>query len=190
MLEIAAAARATQAASGSQVSATDLLLDGFAARAAAGYRASAPLLRRAIAMLSAGDLSPAQGLRLLGLGCVAAADLFDDQAEHALADRWVQLARDQGALTALPQALNYGAFAEVVAGRFDAARACFAERLEISAATGNPGVAGTASIAEVYELAWRGRETDTHRVAAAATSDATAAGRGAGHLRPVRPGRA
>ena len=179
LLEIAAAARATQTAGGSQVSATDLLLDGFAARAAAGYQASAPLLRRAIAMLSAGDLSPAEGLRLLGLGCVAAADLFDDQAQHALANRWVQLARDQGALTALPQALNYGAFAEVVAGRFDAARACFAERFEISAATGNPGVAGTASIAEVYELAWRGRETDARRVAAAATREATGAGRGA-----------
>ena len=179
LLEIAAAVRATQPAGGSQVSATDLLLDGFAARAAAGYQASAPLLRRAIAMLSAGDLSPAEGLRLLGLGCVAAADLFDGQAQHALASRWVQLARDQGALTALPQALNYGAFAEVVAGRFDAARACFAERLEISAATGNPGVAGTASIAEVYELAWRGRETDARRVAAAATREAAGAGRGA-----------
>ena len=130
-------------------------------------------------MLSAGDLSPAEGLRLLGLGCVAAADLFDDQAQHALANRWVQLARGQGALTVLPQALNYGAFAEVVAGRFDAARACLAERLEISAATGNPGVAGTASIAEVYELAWRGRETDARQVAATATREATSAGRGA-----------
>ena len=179
LLEIAAAARATQTAGGSQVSASDLLLDGFAARAAAGYQASAPLLRRAIAMLSAGDLSPEEGLRLLGLGCVAAADLFDDQAQHALANRWVQLARDQGALTALPQALNYGAFAEVVAGLFDVARACFAERFEILAATGNPGVAGTASIAEVYELAWRGRETDARRVAAAATREATGAGRGA-----------
>ena len=179
LLEIAAAARATQTAGGSQVLATDLLLDGFAARAAAGYQASAPLLRRAIAMLSAGDLSPAGGLRLLGLGCVAAADLFDDQAQHALANRWVQLARDQGALTVLPQALNYGAFAEVVAGRFDAARACLTERLEISAATGNPGVAGTASVAEVYQLAWRGRETDARRVAAAATREATGAGRGA-----------
>ena len=79
----------------------------------------------------------------------------------------------------LPQALNYGAFAEVVAGRFDAARACLTERLEISAATGNPGVAGTASIAEVYELAWRGRETDARRVAAAATREATGADRGA-----------
>ena len=91
----------------------------------------------------------------------------------------MQLARDQGALTALPVALNnQGAF-EVAAGRFDAARACFAERLEISAATGNPGVVGTTGMAEVYELAWRGRETDARRVAAAVAREATGGGRGA-----------
>ena len=109
----------------------------------------------------------------------AAAELFDDQAQHALANRLVQLARDQGALTALPVALyNQSVRAEVVAGRFDAARACFTEASEISAATGNPGVLGTAGLAEVYELAWRGRETDARRVAAAVAREATGAGRG------------
>ena len=106
MAEIAAAARATPVAGGPEASATDLLLDGFAARAAAGYQAAVPLLRRAVAMLRAADLNPQEGLRGLGLGCFAAADLLDDQAQHALASRWVQLARDRGALTALPLALN------------------------------------------------------------------------------------
>jgi hypothetical protein len=87
-------------------SAADLLLDGNAARAAAGYPAAVPLLRRAIAMLRAADLSPQEDLRRLGLGCNSAADL-DDQAQHALATRWVQLARDHGVLTALPAALNF-----------------------------------------------------------------------------------
>jgi DNA-binding CsgD family transcriptional regulator len=179
LAEIARAARDIPAAGGSEASAVGLLLDGFAVRAAAGYPAAVPLLRRAIAMLRADDLSPAEGLRGLRLGCVAADDLFDDRAQHELAIRWVQLARDQGALTALPVALNnLGAF-EVRAGRFDAARACFAERLEISAATGNPGVVGTAGMAEVYELAWRGRETDARRVAATVTREATDGGRSA-----------
>ena len=179
LAEIARAANDIPAAGGSEASAVGLLLDGFAVRAAAGYPAAVPLLRRAIAMLRADDLSPAEGLRGLRLGCVAADDLFDDQAQHELATRWVQLARDQGALTALPVALNnQGAF-EVGAGRFDAARACFAERLEISAATGNPGVVGTAGMAEVYELAWRGRETDARRVAATVTREATDGGRSA-----------
>ena len=179
LAEIAGAARATRAASGPEASATDLLLDGFAVRATAGYPAAVPLLRRAIALLRADDLSPQEGLRRLRLGVVASADLLDDQAQHALAIRWVQLARDHGALTALPVALNQqSVFAEVEAGRFDAARACFAEAFEISAATGNPGVVGTAGVSEVFELAWRGRETDTRRVAAAVAHEATAADRG------------
>ena len=168
MAEIADAARAMPGAGGSAASATDLLLDGFAARAADGYRASVPLLRRAIAMLGAGDLGTQEGLRWLALGCAAAAELFDDQAQHALAIHLVQLARDHGALTTLPVALiSQSIRAEVVAGRFDASRACFTEASEISAATGNPGVLGTAGLAEVYELAWRGREAATRRVAAA-----------------------
>ena len=154
-------------------------MDGFAAWAAAGYPAAVPLFRRAIAMLLAGDLSPAEGLRGLRLGYAAAGELFDDEAQHALAIRWVQLARDQGALTALPVALDDQGALEVGAGRFDAARACFAERSGISAATGNPGVVGTAGIAEAYELAWRGRETDARRVAAAVAGEATDAGRSA-----------
>ena len=179
LAEIAAAARATPAPAGPEVSATDLLLDGFAARVAAGYPASVPLFRRAIAMLRAGDLSPREGLRLPRLGCFAATELWDDQAQHALAIRWVQLARDLGALTALPAALNNQGSVEVAAGRFDAARACVAEASEISAATGNPGLAGTAGVAEAYQLAWRGCEADARRVAAAVVREASDAGRGA-----------
>ena len=177
--EIAAAVRAVPTAGAPQASATDLLLDGFAARATTGYPASVPLFRRAIALLRADDLSPQEGLRRLRLACVAASDMFDDQAQHALATRLVQLAREQGALTALQVTLvNQRAFDEVAAGRFDAARACFAEGSEISAATGNPGIVGTAFVSEVFELAWRGRETETRRVAAEVAREATGAGRG------------
>ena len=190
--EIADVARAMPVAAGSETWAADLLLDGFAARAASGYLASAPLFRRAVAMLGAKDLNPQQGLRWLGLGIVVAADLWDDQAQHALAVRWVQLARHHGALTALPVALNFqSTFAEAAAGRFDAARACSAERLEISAATGNPGRVGTALVAEAYELAWRGHETDARRVAAAIVREASRRWpRWREHIRPVLPGRA
>ena len=178
LAEMAAVARATPAAGGSQASATDLLLDGFAARMAAGYPAAVPLFGRAIAMLRAGDLSSPEGLRGLRLGCFAAADLWDDQAQDALAIRWVQLARDRGALTALPVALDNQGAVEVAAGRFDAAGVCFAEASEISAATGNPGGAGTAGVSDLYQLVWRGRETDARRVAAAVAREATEVGRG------------
>ena len=60
--EIAGAARAMAAAGGSEASPADLLLEGFAARAASGYLASAPLFRRAVTMLDAKDLSRQQDL--------------------------------------------------------------------------------------------------------------------------------
>ena len=176
MPEVAAAARAMPDVPESETSAADLLLDGFVARAAAGYPAAVPLFRRAIALLSAGELSPADGLGGFALGGIAAAELWDDQAQHTLASRWIRLARDQGALTALPAALNYGAFAEITAGRFDAAAACTAERSEIITATGNPGIHGTAGVAELYQLAWRGHETDARRIASAIAREATNAG--------------
>ncbi len=176
MPEVAAAARAMPGVPESEASAADLLLDGFVARAAAGYPAAVPLFRRAIAMFRSGGLSPGEGLRGFALGGTAAAELWDDQAQHTLASRWIRLARDHGALTALPAALNYGAFAEITAGRFDAAAACTAERSEIITATGNPGIHGTAGVAELYQLAWRGHETDARRIASAIAREATNAG--------------
>ena len=176
MPEVAAAARAMPDVPESEASAADLLLDGFATRVATGYPAAVPLFRRAIALLSAGELSPADGLRGFALGGLAAAELWDDQAQHTLASRWIRLARDHGALTALPAALSYGAFAEITAGRFDAAAACTAERSEIIRATGNPGIHGTAGVAELYQLAWRGHESDARRIASAIAREATNAG--------------
>ncbi len=60
LAEIAALARATPAVGGPEATTADLLLDTFVARAAASYPASVPLYRRAVAMLSAGDLSLAE----------------------------------------------------------------------------------------------------------------------------------
>jgi DNA-binding CsgD family transcriptional regulator/tetratricopeptide (TPR) repeat protein len=178
MPEVAAAALAMPGVPKSQASAADLLLDGFVARAAAGYLAAMPLFRRAIAMFRSGELSRADGLRGFALGGIAAAELWDDQAQHALASRWIRLTRDQGPLTALPAALNYGAFAEITAGRFDAAAAYTAERSEIIAATGNLGIHGTAGVAELHQLAWRGHEIDARRIASAIAREA----RNAGHV--------
>ncbi len=179
LADVARTARAIPGPSDPGASATDLLLDGFAARVTTGYTAGVPLLRRAIAKLRAGELSAEEGMRRLRLGCLAAEELWDDQAQHALATRCVQLARDSGAPMILAVALSeLSAVAEVSAGRLDAARACIAEGREIPAATANPGMAGTASGAEMFELAWRGREQDARRLAAAAASQSARADRG------------
>jgi DNA-binding CsgD family transcriptional regulator len=179
LLEIAGLARTLPGGDGPGASATELLLDGFATRAR-DYRAAVPLFRRAFALLLADDLSPPEGLRGLGLGCLAAADLWDDQAQGALAIRWVQLARDHGALTVLPLALHYqSVFAELLAGRFDASAACRAEQAEIAQAIGNRGVVGAKGIAQVIELAWRGREEDTRQAATLLAGESAGPGLGA-----------
>jgi hypothetical protein len=139
MSEIARTAQTMQGDGPLEGSAADLLLAGFAARVATGYPSAVPLLRRAIGVLGADDLGADQGLRWLGPGTLAALELSDEHAVHSLSGRWVQLARDSGALTLLAVALGFRCtMAEVPAGRFTAAETCLAEARAIAAA-GNRG---------------------------------------------------
>ncbi len=96
--EAAGAALAAPRLPEAEVRPQDLLLDGFAALFTAGHEAAAPTLRRAIELLRRSD-----DFRWLPLACHASVELWDDEAMFALATRWVQLARDQGALSALPR---------------------------------------------------------------------------------------
>jgi hypothetical protein len=96
---------------GSEQTAADMLLDGFTARFAVGYAAVVPHFRRAVAALQASE-----DVRWFMLGCLAAGEIWDLHAWHALASRWVQLCRQNGALTILPIALQLLAGAEVAAG--------------------------------------------------------------------------
>ena len=103
---------------GSERTTTDVLLDGFTARFTDGYSAAVPHFRRAVTALRAGG-----DVRWFMLGCLAAGELWDLHAWHALASRWVQLCRENGALTILPIAL------QLLAGAEAAARPAFSGRL-------------------------------------------------------------
>jgi len=145
----------------------DFLLDGYAALIMAGYPGGAPLLRQAIQLMANGDLDASDGLRWLGLVSLAARSLFDDAAAHVLATRWVRLAREHAALTILPIALAYLGGAELAAGRLQECEALDEQSLEISAATGNPGMLGAAASGNAHLLAWRGNEAEARARAAA-----------------------
>jgi DNA-binding CsgD family transcriptional regulator len=136
----------------------DLLLEGFRARLTLGFAASVPLLRRAVAALSADDLAPEEGLRWLGSGWVAASDLMDEPARHLLAQRWVRLGRSQGALTNLPTALSVLGLSQAWAGRLEASDISFAEGRELSDAIGFRGLIGWPSPHQLIVHAWRGQE--------------------------------
>ncbi|MEN3312535.1 MAG: hypothetical protein V7645_1864 [Actinomycetota bacterium] len=161
-----------------EMTAADLLLEGRRARVTVGYEEAVAPLRQAVAALSAEDLAPAEGLRWLGSGWVVAADLMDESARDALANRWVHLARAQGALSVLPAALSLLGLSQAWAGRLAASEVSFAEGREISEAIGVQGLVGWPSHHQLIVLAWRGREEEARSAAEAVTRNAIERGFG------------
>jgi tetratricopeptide (TPR) repeat protein len=176
VLEVAEAVRAATRAGACPrpPHAADLLLDGQALLITERLREASPMLKRALSAFRGDDLSNDDALRWLWLACVTAIHLWDEESWRVLSDRYVQLARDSGALTVLPLALNHCAGWRVFAGEFSSAEALGAEAREVSVAIGNPDV----SISSLFLAGWRGREVDTLRLIEA--SDRDAAGRGEG----------
>jgi DNA-binding CsgD family transcriptional regulator len=177
--EIAAAASALPPVGPSQVVVADELLAGFGARLGRGHAAAVPHFRRGVSSFIA-DQPAEELLRWAMLGCLAAGELWDSEAQYALASRWVQVARQQAALTVLPVALNYLGWYEVMCGRFAAAEVLLAEEREILAATGNKGVVGAPGAGELLAGVWHGTEPAARSAAAAYARDSTQRGQGAG----------
>ncbi|MFF5297454.1 helix-turn-helix transcriptional regulator [Paractinoplanes globisporus] len=150
--EVATAARDAPPA-GTSPRSIDLLLDGLATRYTRGYVAGVAPLRDALDALGRdSDVD----MRWVSLPWIAAGDLWDDETWHELATRAVRLARDAGALIALPLALGHRAVVHVHAGEFAAASALADEAEAITEATGN----APARYAELLLAGWRGVEPD------------------------------
>jgi DNA-binding CsgD family transcriptional regulator/tetratricopeptide (TPR) repeat protein len=168
VLEVAEAARAAPPAP-EPPQASDLLLDGLAALWTEGYAAGVPMLQRALAACR-----HSEDLRWHGLALRTAGELQDMDILQRLAPRAVQLAREAGALTALPLALNYLARWNLITGDFAAAAALIEESRSIAIATGSPPV----PYSEVLLAAWRGHERDHGALAEEMLADAEARGEG------------
>ncbi|WP_226832235.1 AAA family ATPase [Brachybacterium sp. FME24] len=150
----------------------DLLLDGLVSTFTQGYAAGLPGLRRALEAFAGhepgADEANDTDLRRWGwLTGRTAMAVFDDELAHALAARHVRLAREAGALSALPAALLVQSVMLVLAGEF--ARA--AEQTAIAAAT----EAVPLLHAQLILAAWRGRVDETTDIYASLTQ------RSAGH---------
>jgi DNA-binding CsgD family transcriptional regulator/tetratricopeptide (TPR) repeat protein len=177
--EVAEAAEAARAAKPAGAfpqppRAADLLLDGQALLITERPGEATPMMKRALSAFRGDDLSSDEALRWLWLACVTAIQLWDEESWRVLSDRYVQLARDAGALTVLPLALNHCAGWRVFAGDFSSAEELGEEAREVSAAIGMPDV----SISNLFLAGWRGREVEALRLIDA--SDRDAAGRGEG----------
>jgi DNA-binding CsgD family transcriptional regulator/tetratricopeptide (TPR) repeat protein len=175
LLEVAQAARGAPPSS-QPPRAADLLLDGLALLITEGYPAGTPILRRALSAFRSEDVSREEGLRWLWLACRAAANLWDDETWAVLAIRQVQLARDAGALTVLPVALNSRIYMHLNAGELAAAAALIEEAQAITDGTGSR----LAPYGVVLLASWRGREAEASELIDASLKEVLARGEGLG----------
>jgi DNA-binding CsgD family transcriptional regulator len=156
------------------MSGPDLLLDGLTLLFTRGYPAGAPVLRRAVRAFRGNDVSREEGLRWLWLASRAALMVWDYASWDVLSGRQVTLARDAGALIALPLALNTRAGLHLFAGEFSEAASMVAQAESVIEATGS-------SIAPYGFLAlpvFRGQEAQAAHLIQTATDDAGRRGEG------------
>jgi DNA-binding CsgD family transcriptional regulator len=176
MAEVLEAVRLAPTVADTHTTVADLLLDGFAAFGEHRYEASAALLRRAIAPLASEQRIPDAALPHFMPIITAAALLFDDAARHKIERRWVAELRDRGAIAAVLLALVTRAGAQIEEGRLTDAEATLAEGRELSEATGYRAYLDAFTSAQLWVLAWRGREADARLLATRLLSEFAAQG--------------
>ena len=155
--------------------APDLLLDGTAAGLHVGYAAGVPALRKALTGFGTG-MSAEEELRRLYLACITALRLWDDDRWELLSARYVQLARETGALSELPLALTTRAYMLLFAGDLTAAASLIDELQAVKEATGS----GLAPYGALGLAALRGDEAGASALIDATIKDVTRRGEGIG----------
>jgi DNA-binding CsgD family transcriptional regulator/tetratricopeptide (TPR) repeat protein len=173
VFETAGAARAAPPPS-APPRAPDLLLDGLALLITDGYATGAPVLRRAVDRFREEDVSRGDGRRWLWLAPRVAAFLWDDESWDVLSARFVQQAREDGALSVLPLALTIRTGMHLFAGRLAIASSLVDELTAVNEATG----AGLVAYAPVTLAAAKGREPEAVRLIDAATKEVLRRGGG------------
>ena len=175
VLEVAKAARAVLPAP-EPPRATDLFLDGLTALITEGHAAGSPILKRAVSAFRCEDISREAGLRWLWLACRAAALLWDDEAWDVLSARLLRLARDSGALNALPLALTTRVGVHLNAGELRAAVSLVEEAQAVAGVTGGQ----LAPYAGLAVVVFRGREAEAFRLIEPAIKEVVGRGEGQG----------
>jgi DNA-binding CsgD family transcriptional regulator len=118
----------------------ELLLIAHALLVSDGYSAGTPALRNALDAFRQARLPAKEEMRGLPFACISAVSLWDDESWLELSARYVQLARDSGALSVLPEALEIHGAIQVHAGEFVTAEAMLVEAATLATATGSAPV--------------------------------------------------
>ncbi|HEV2244883.1 MAG TPA: AAA family ATPase [Streptosporangiaceae bacterium] len=175
VLEVAQAARAAPRPP-RPVRAPDLLLDGMALVITEGYPAAVPMLKQAVSAFRTAEVTGEEGLRWFWQACHGAGLLWDYGSWDLLSARRVELARDAGALTALPVALGTRVGVHLFAGEFAVAASLVAEVESVTEATGS----SIAPYAALGVAALQGREAEAFELIEVGTKDAERRGEGEG----------
>jgi DNA-binding CsgD family transcriptional regulator len=154
----------------------DLLLDGLALLVTEGYPAAVPVLRQAMSAFRDTDLSAEEGLRWLWPACHTAVLVWDYDSWDMLSARLVTLARDAGALMALPIAFASRAGVHLFAGELAEVASLVAQAASVTEAIGGSFAPdGTQTL-----TAFQGREPGTSALIEAAATHAQPGGEGGG----------
>ncbi len=154
----------------------ELLLEGFTVLVTDGHRAGVPVLNHALSAFRGDEVSAAEGLRWLWVACTAAGLVWDFDAWDVLSGRLVRLARDSGALSALPFALNSRGGLHLVEGKPILADSLAKEAAAVNEATGS----SIAPYAAVALVAFRGREAEASELIEETRVEVLRRGEGAG----------
>ena len=173
-LEVARAARAAPSPP-QPARPPDLLLDGLALLVTEGYPAGMPVIKQAMSAFRGTDLSTEEGLRWLWPACHTAVLVWDYDSWDMLSARLVTLARDVGAVMALPIAFATRAGVHLFAGELAEVASLVAQATSATQAIGSSFAPDGALIL----AAFGSREADTLALAEAA-KDAQRCGEGGG----------
>jgi DNA-binding CsgD family transcriptional regulator len=159
VVEVAQAAREAPPAS-DPPNAADLLLDGVALAITEGYGVGAPIFQRAVHAFAGGEISAEAVLRWGNFASYVAESSWDEASWREIPTRQIQLAREAGALLALPESLSFRMGAHLHAGELELAQSMQNDLDFVTEATGQqlpPYVA-------IAHACWRGLEDDARRL--------------------------
>jgi DNA-binding CsgD family transcriptional regulator len=125
------------------------------------------MLKRALSAFRDEAVPAADALHWLPFACRISRAAWDDESWHALSGRLIELARQTGALTALPDALQDGTTLHLATGEIAMAAAMAREAENVAEAMGNP----LRPYGALLAAAWRGQEAEASRLIAADTAD-------------------
>jgi DNA-binding CsgD family transcriptional regulator len=151
-----------------------LLLQGLAIRFTKDYAVGASIVKEALSAFRRETVLPAQEARWLFFAAWAAADLWDDETAALLSTRQLELARDAGALTAMPIVLSARSVIHAMSGELATAASLLDELQAVTEATG----IAVAPYGAIWLAALRGREVEATELIAATVDDAMARGEG------------